>query len=341
MKHIKFPEIGQYRNMITSIKQRCRYAGKDENGDPIYDPKVILPTVKFYGTVKLHGSCGGVSFDWDTGELWANSRKRVVTIGNDNHGFACFVHKNSESFITIIKKVRAQDRSDGSIVTLFGEWCGKGIQKGVAISQLEKMFVIFGVKYTKTVSENEDISWWSTQWGNTRDTDNRIFNITDFQTWEIDIDINSPEQSQNRLADITLGVEKECPVGRSFGVKGIGEGVVWSTYDGVNVERFKVKGEKHSGSKIKKLAKVDPEKVASVQEYVDYACTENRMLQGLGEVFGEDEPDIKKMGEFIGWVASDIIKEESDTLVINNLIWKDVASKVATKARIWLIKNYM
>ena len=31
-------------------------------------------------------------------------------------------------------------------VTVFGEWCGKGIQKGVAINQLEKMFIIFELK---------------------------------------------------------------------------------------------------------------------------------------------------------------------------------------------------
>jgi hypothetical protein len=33
-------------------------------------------------------------------------------------------------------------------ITIYGEWCGGNIQKGVGITNLEKSFFIFGVKIT-------------------------------------------------------------------------------------------------------------------------------------------------------------------------------------------------
>ena len=41
----------------------------------------------------------------------------------------------------------------------------------------------------------------------------------------------------------------------------------------------KVKGEKHSSSKVKKLASVDVEKLNSIKDFVDYAVTESRLEQ--------------------------------------------------------------
>lgn len=62
---------------------------------------------------------------------------------------------------------------------------------------------------------------------------------------------------------------------------------------------------------------------------MEYAVTENRLNQGLENV----ELDVTKTGDFIKWVANDILKEESDTLSENNLEWRSVAGKVANKAK--------
>ena len=34
---IKFPSIEQFRNVIRHVQTHARFAGKDENGDAIYD----------------------------------------------------------------------------------------------------------------------------------------------------------------------------------------------------------------------------------------------------------------------------------------------------------------
>lgn len=111
--------------------------------------------------------------------------------------------------------------------TIYGEWAGKGTQTGVAISNIEKSFFIFGVKISKP-NDPDHTSYW-VDYSNLRKNDKRIYNIDDFKTYSIDIDFNMPGLAQNKLAEITNEVEAECPVAKEFGHLGIGEGVVWST----------------------------------------------------------------------------------------------------------------
>ena len=111
-----------------------------------------------------------------------------------------------------------------------------------------------------------------------------IHNINSFETFNLEIDFTKPEEAQNKLIEITNYVEKECPVAREFNVKGLGEGVVWTGMFKDSVYRFKVKGEKHSISKVKKLAPVDTEKINSIKEFVIYAVTDNRLVQAQNEI---------------------------------------------------------
>ena len=92
---------------------------------------------------------------------------------------------------------------------------------------------------------------------------------------------------------------------------------------------FKVKGEKHSVSKVKTLAAVDPEKLASIEAFVKYACTETRMEQGIQEI----GLDFTLVGPFLGWMNRDIIKEESDVLAASNLSMNVVGKFISNKAK--------
>lgn len=120
----------------------------------------------------------------------------------------------------------------------------------------------------------------------------------------------------------------------NFEIGMIGEGIVWSAdFKGV-VHRFKVKGEKHSSSKVKTLASVDVEKLENIQKFVEYAVTESRFKQALENVFPNEEPiDTKKLGDVIRWVVNDVIKEEMDTMVENKIEPKEVNKYVSAKVR--------
>jgi hypothetical protein len=218
---------------------------------------------------------------------------------------------------------------------VYGEWAGVGIQKGVGISELNKGFYPFTIEYIKagyvvyTVASpyGGDIGNWL------HNEEVGIYPITKFKTYLIDIDFNCPELVQNKLIGITEAVENECPVAKAFGVSGIGEGVVWTAEWNNQVLRFKVKGEKHSSSKVKTLASVDVEKVGSAIEFADNVVTDSRFNQALENIFSGVDVDIKKLGEVIKWVMNDVLKEELDTMAANNLEPKDVGKYISQKVK--------
>jgi hypothetical protein len=343
-KMIKFPSIEQFRTVVTNINRHFNFVGVDENGDAIYDPSLSKPKVKFKGTVKLHGTNAAVCYNAVSG-LWAQSRENIITVEKDNAGFAFFVESNKEVFETLCKMVGKRENIflSNNTVTIYGEWCGGNIQKGVALTNLPKSFFIFGVKITPHTQDEEEAKLKPAYWVDYSDLGNsevNIFNIDDFKTFEMEIDFNMPQLVQNDLSELTIAVEEECPVGKAFGFSGIGEGIVWTAEVNGNVHRFKVKGEKHSSSKVKTLASVDVEKLNSINDFVTYAVTDSRFNQGLENVFPNgEERDVKKMGDLIRWVVNDVIKEEMDTMVENKIEPKDVSKYISTKVREMFFKT--
>jgi hypothetical protein len=343
MKHISYPEIGQFRNIVSSILRMVNFTGLDEKGEAIYDPSIPKPTLKFNGTVKLHGTNAGVSYNAHDG-LWVQSRENIITPQQDNAGFAFFVESHKDVFLQMIMEIFVNNKmqKDDQIhtVTIFGEWAGKGIQKGMGITNLEKSFFIFGVKISKIEDPEFKAYWVDSSY--LRSPENKIYNIEDYQTYEIDVDFNMPQLAQNKLVEITIDVENECPVGKAFGFSGIGEGVVWSTEFKGSVHRFKVKGEKHSASKVKVLAEVDIEKLNSIKEFVDYAVTENRFNQAMEKVFGlsKENIDVAKLGDLLRWMVTDIMKEEMDTMVKNNIEPKEVNKYISQKTKEMFFTTY-
>jgi hypothetical protein len=332
-KQIKYPKIMQFRNVVTDINNRIAYVGKDENGDAIFDRTIPKPVLKFKGTVKLHGTNSGVSYNTESG-LWAQSRNGIITPENDNAGFARFVEDRKDVFMTLVNEVVEKEsiNTNEYTISIYGEFAGKSIQKGVGISQIDKSMFIFGVKISKPQDEEFQAYWVDSSY--LKNTDVRVFNIQDYPTYEVDVDFNMPKLSVPKLQEITEAIEKECPVAKEFGIEnGVGEGAVWSIEYKGNTYRFKTKGEKHSVSKVKKLASVDVEKLNSIQEFVDYSVTPNRFEQAIGVVFGEEPLDTKKMGDLIRWMVNDIMSEETDTLEKNGLTGKDVNKYISNKTR--------
>lgn len=326
-KHTSFPKIPQYKNVLTQIKHDIRYVGQDEQGNPIYDETKELPTVTFIGTVKLHGTNASVCYNKEHG-MWAQSRSNIVTVKNDNFGFAAFVERNKEVFQEMFDKEFILE--DNHTACIYGEWAGKGIQSGVAISKLDKSFFIFAVKIKDHV-KNE--SYYLSDPSTFKSPEHRIYNIYDFGTYEVEVDLNHPKDPINKFIELTEKIEQECPVAKVFGHSGVGEGIVWS----VQLEgryglhyRFKTKGEKHSVTKVKKLVQVDEEKLNSVKDFVEYAVTENRVLQGMQETGANDRKDT---GTLMRWIINDILTEEVSALVENGLEAKDVTKQLADAAR--------
>jgi hypothetical protein len=341
MKSIKMPEINHFRHIISNIKRQTQYIGKDENNNPIYDENIKLPIVKAIGTEKIHGTNGSVAFDNING-IRAQSKTSIITIEKDNAGFAFFVLKNKDIFLSLINKIieRENINKNENTIVIYGEWAGKGIQKNMAYNKLDKFFVIFGVKIKPF---NEEInSYWVNE-ENLSSHDNRIYNINDFEKFEIEIDFNNPGEAQNKMVDMMLEVEKQSPLGKYFGVDGIGEGIVFKfKYNNV-FHRFKVKGEKHAGkSKVKKLKKVDNEKLQKINDIAYKVCPQWRLEQMYNEVMdilNGGIGDKSKTGEFLKSLIKDIHKEELDIIIDAGLEPKDVNKAISQIGRKWLFNK--
>lgn len=332
-KHISYPKIGQFRNIIKDINSQASFVGLDENGEAIIDNTLPKPTLLLEGKVKVHGTNAGVSYNRTKG-LWAQSRNRILTVDNDNHGFAFFVESKKQLFKDYLEALSEyfQIDLDDFTISVYGEWAGEGVQKTVGVSKLPKAFYIFGAKVSKIGDEDFKSYWIDTLLFESRG--DKIYNLDCFQNYELEVDFNNPEISQNKLIDITEAVENECPVAKELGVdNGVGEGVVWSVEYKGTVHRFKVKGEKHSVTKVKKLASVDTERMNNIQEFVEYAVTENRFKQAIEETFGKEDLDVKKLGDLIRWVIKDVMSEELDTMAENGLEPKDVNKFISGKVR--------
>lgn len=81
-------------------------------------------------TEKIDGTnaCVGITED---GQVFAQSRKRIITPEQDNFGFARWVHENADELSVLGPGYH------------YGEWWGLGIQRGYGLS--EKRFSLFAV----------------------------------------------------------------------------------------------------------------------------------------------------------------------------------------------------
>lgn len=333
---ISFPKIEQFRKVCTEVKYH-------------YDNDT--PTIRFKGTVKVHGTNAGVSWDFKN-KICPQSRNRLITVENDNAGFAKFVKEKEVNIINIMKKIAIlYPGHDSEILYLYGEWCGKGIQARVAVAELSPRFIVFDAMYIDTRDPNDLIRRWLPQESlNVIQDEDGIYSIYRFTYWEKDITFKQPElsQIQNDLEVLTKHVEQKCPVGAYFGVSGVGEGIVWkasiiSPRDSkLHHLCFKVKGTQHSSCKASSRAAINVEKLVNIDDFIKYAVTENRMEQGYDELHTKTNtpPCREQIGNFIKWVRNDVLKEESDTIKANGFKERDVSRAISNIARVFYDRKY-
>ena len=102
-------------------------------------------SLDYIGTVKIHGCNSGILFRND-GEIKFQSRNRMLTIQSDNFEFAFAMTKKlkvlQEFKEDLILHYCIPDRGN---IWVIGEYAGKGIQKNVAVSTLDRKFFIFAI----------------------------------------------------------------------------------------------------------------------------------------------------------------------------------------------------
>lgn len=126
MKHISFPSIEQFRSVVKHVNDRCDYSSL-----------TAKPTIRFHGTVKLHGTNASIVLN-SAGSLYAQSREQLIfpEKDKDNAGFAEFVDNSAEAFRAALAKTlltyntvgfmnsTEYEARDAHTVVVYGEWCG-------------------------------------------------------------------------------------------------------------------------------------------------------------------------------------------------------------------------
>jgi hypothetical protein len=336
---LPFPSINQFQNVITQVKRKASFMGIDDAGEAIFNAAAKFPTLSFVGTVKLHGTNAAVVFSPEG--ITYQSRERVLSAEQDNAGFYTHMSQQGDAlrdlYATLVwgSSLGMQQTPANTTIAVYGEWCGGNNQKSVAIAGLPKMFVVFAV-----MINGEWVNEALPEFTAASLKAASIYSIYQFPKWFMSIDFEKPEAKQNFLGELTQAVEDECPVGKHFGNSGVGEGIVWRCVEDPSPDLwFKVKGEKHSASKVKTLAAVDTDALASIQAFVTQTVTEARLQQGLQNLVREQRKpfDMTSIGDFIRWIHSDVIKEETDTLEASGIDPKKLGGPIAQVAKRWYV----
>ncbi len=309
-QHVSWGSIELLHNAIRTLTLL------NQQGQP-------FPVIEYRAKVKLHGTNCAVQIT-DAGPV-AQSRNLILTPAADHKGFATWVAARADFWSTL---------ANGLVV--FGEWCGPGVEKGMAISQAPtKLFAVFAIRPKvndeRMIYEPEQIEALLPN----RPADVHVL------PWEgesITIDFGSREEIERvakQLNDRVDAVEREDPwCKRVLGVSGLGEGLVFYPSPFDQTLMFKAKGDKHRTAG-KKAVQVDASAAASIDELVALVVTDARLRQGLEAVGGEF--DAKKTGAFLGWISADVKKESVAELEASGLTWAQVEKGVQQRARKWFL----
>lgn len=280
-----------------------------------------LTELEFTGTVKVHGTNAGIVMEPGKEPVFL-SRSRVLSMQSDNAGFYEYMHD----------KVHADPVLK---YTIYGEWCGGNIQKGVAVSGMPKTFIIFEV----ITEDGRYLDPAKVAFSHFKEG-TRVFGINQFTTFKLHGTLADLEP---KMEELTLLVEQDCPVGARLNSNStckIGEGIVWQ----VGSYKFKTKGDAHkrksTNGKTLRVAQVSTMPVElrdKVQEAIKAWVNVDRLEQGkevLLEKGFTTEP--KDFGNFLKWLHADILAEEdvSEILALHeDITWNRLAKEITAIAK--------
>jgi RNA ligase len=324
----KFPKIFQFADMLQRVTELHDYAGKIDN-IPQYEHISPYPTLTFVGRAKLHGINCAFGLESGSQDLVIQTREQEVDINSlslANHGFEAFCKEREQIMIEICQRYEFKE-----FIRVYGEFCGGHIQAKVGVSKLPKMFVAFAICIDGKFQFNYLPRWM------TSDIDYVLGS-----NYEVTIDINHPELSQDTLIKATNEVVQQCPFAFDYGVEGPGEGIVWTCVDYLNRGiplQFKTKNADLSAFKGRTVADYDVLTLSSVDDFCSRALTPARIEQGKQYLQQSGKTvDASNTGYFVAWIVNDVITEQQLTME-KNKISKSCAKKALKDNAIILYKE--
>lgn len=219
IKNTLYPKIsGKPKNLLGAFAKYQRFSKTRR-----------VSSISLTGTVKLHGTHGDIRIEADNTIHLQTRNMDDLTPALDNYRFLDFIQLAKAEIIELKKQIHARFLKlnpkskiyDGHPLIIAGEWIGPKIQKDVAVSAFpERYFVIISISINNEWQPDELYS----------DIENEsvyIVNVSRGGFYHETVQLSNPEPAFAKMQALADSVEKECPFAKTFGIIGLGEGIVW------------------------------------------------------------------------------------------------------------------
>ena len=347
MNLIKYPSTNNFRHSVDDVLKKPGYYSDSSN-------------IVFARTVKIHGTNASIVYNIRTKDIVAQSRNRILTLKSDNAGFAAWVDTNKlqildtiQNFLTTYASTHEELIADGwDNLVIYGEWFGPGIQKNVAVNNLDtKKFAVFATALAHDYEDAADAG--SSKILEFINVSNQsafikpeieMYPISIFGYDEVVVNFSNVDtliKAQDEFAEDAESIGKQCPVASYFGIDGPGEGHVYIPLGNIDTGiKFKVKSKAHTVAKTKVLNVKDIKRLTRVSEFIDTVCTPARLEQGIEYLKEMNIPlDASSTGEYIRWVVLDTLKEEGDVIEQSDFNEKEIKNSLGKMSRTYFLNE--
>ena len=294
-----FPSIENGRYVIEKLVETFMQGDED--------------ALEVEGITKLHGTCAAiVKHDHPDGKITFQSRSRTITPEDDNSSFATLMTTDGgmDAVRNMFSQIEAVSRMNLPII-VYGEWCGKGIQKNVAVNLMEKTFVIFKIAFGTTGGK---IEWADMDKYKSVAAPPLIRNIKEIPSYSFVLRKSSLQEDLLNIDKVVQEIDGQCPFAfQIHGLSGAGEGLVLRPKQSLSSEFWwKAKGESHQRTvpKVRNDPKGPPEKETNFAfKHVTYERLAS--AKEAQHITPKDEKCIMKhFSALLKWTVNDIEREE-------------------------------
>ena len=332
----KWPKIQKFSDVVkhahkygvSSITYRAKIKLDGTNaGIRVIDSDKIIPQ-------KRNSDAGHSHFDFHTyTDLFVLKKKLVDTLKIYHEQNNLDVQDVIQNFI------------------FYGEWAGKGIQKGWEESKRFYLFSFYDINEDRYHYDPGMINFlWNKLFMDTGYTPyiipwiNDQFHVVDFNSQK------SLESFSTVLDETVSSVEKVDPLIESlYGRKTESEGLVWYPHSITSDQTylsnqlpswavnylFKSKTPKFSVNRVNH-SKIIPEKPEGIDEFVQMFYTKARFEQVMESL---EDFSMKNLGLFLRSVNTDIHEESVNELAETNFSWRDAANYGTSTAKSWFLSE--
>lgn len=317
------------------------------NREPVHpEANITVDPVPFIGTVKLHGTHADILVYPDNRIVFQSRNITGLSVAKDNQGFAATMSEKTNAIIGLrdMYLARWKELNPGTTleedlpVVIAGEWIGEKIQKDVAIAQLSRRFVIVSINLNGVWQKDEEYS-------NISLPDHDIYNASRAGIFHTTLHPDDYESTVSEVEHMTEEVAAHCPFAATFGISGLGEGIVWKPvprqYNGDTSLWFKSKGGKFKPTYFRiprqnEGTDANKERRKTAAAMAVAWCSQQRLEQGW-DVLREKgvERDVKALGDFLKWIQHDILEEEKSHINEHGVDEASLKIEIAKIAKPW------